>query len=212
MNCKPSIALRAIACSFLLISTAAVQAQDSNWQVPRTASGRPVLQGYWTSSTVVPVERPVELGDKAFYTEAEYQTRLERSLVNTETEIGTQADVHYQLDDYGLSRGQNEIVEDLATSIITHPANGRLPPVLEEVNARAAAIQAYRNEHGFDSAQDRPLAERCIIWPHEGPPLMPVGYNSNSQIMQTDDHVGKQLVRRISDAGHSRPDVRVCLS
>lgn len=164
------------------------QAQSDN-AIPRTASGQPLLQGYWTSSTVVPFERPQELGDQAFYTEEEAQERLERSLTTRETEVGTQADVHYQLDDYGLSRGQNEIVSSLRTSIVTSPSNGRLPPLREDAQERGRQLQAWRAEHGFDSAQDRPLAERCIIWPHEGPPLLPVGYNSNVQIMQTKDHL-----------------------
>src|SRR5690606_24560541 len=51
------------------------QAQSDN-AIPRTASGQPLLQGYWTSSTVVPFERPQELGDQAFYTEEEAQERL----------------------------------------------------------------------------------------------------------------------------------------
>ena len=35
------------------------------------------------------------------------------------------------------------------------------------------------------SAQNRGISERCIYWAHEGPPLMPTGYNSNLQIYQS---------------------------
>jgi hypothetical protein len=36
----------------------------------------------------------------------------------------------------------------------------------------------------FTSAQTRSLSERCIYWAHEGPPVLPTGYNSNLEIVQ----------------------------
>jgi hypothetical protein len=42
--------------------------------------------------------------------------------------------------------------------------------------------------HAFDSAQDRSLSERCILWSHEVP-IVPVGYNSSLQIMQSRGYV-----------------------
>jgi hypothetical protein len=91
------------------------------------------------------------------------------------------------------------VVSNLRTSLITDPPNGRLPEATPEARAAADARAAYRRAHGFDSAQDRPLAERCIVWPHEGPPTLPVGYNSNFQIMQTDDHL-VVLIEMVHDA------------
>jgi hypothetical protein len=43
----------------------------------------------------------------------------------------------------------------------------------------------------FDSVKDRPVAERCIIGygSTAGPPMMPVLYNNNYQIVQTADTV-----------------------
>jgi len=38
------------------------------WTAPRTPDGQPDLQGYWTNSTYVPLERPDKV-TKAFYTE-----------------------------------------------------------------------------------------------------------------------------------------------
>ena len=40
----------------------------------------------------------------------------------------------------------------------------------------------------FDSYETRPLMERCIIWAHEGPPMLPPAYNDIHQIFQTPDH------------------------
>jgi hypothetical protein len=165
----------------------------------RTSSGHPNFQGHWTNTTVVPLERPRELGDREFYTQEEAQKLLAEALVVEETEPGTAADVHYQLVDFGLDRSQNLVVSSLRTSIITDPPNGRLPEATPEARAAADARAAYRRAHGFDSAQDRPLAERCVVWPHEGPPTLPVGYNSNFQIMQTEDHL-VVLIEMVHDA------------
>ncbi len=172
--------------SAALAATAALgQSSDA---LPRTSAGHPDLQGYWTNSTIVPLERPEELGTQAFYTEQEYEARLEESFEIHETEPGTAADVHYQLDDFGLDRSQNPIAHSLRTSIIVDPPDGRLPEPTPEALERREAEAEYRREHGFDSAQDRPLGERCIVWNHQVPPITPVGYNSNVQLMQTADH------------------------
>ena len=41
------------------------------FQTPITEWGVPDLQGYWKNNTVMPFERPQELGDKQAYTEQE---------------------------------------------------------------------------------------------------------------------------------------------
>jgi hypothetical protein len=98
-------------------------------------------------------------------------------------EVKSDADIHYddaiwQLE--GYAKGAM-----LRTSIVTVPADGRIPPVTEEGQRRAQARAAARKGIGpFDSAQARGLSERCIYWAHEGPPLLPTGYNSNLQIVQ----------------------------
>src|SRR5262245_39286117 len=40
----------------------------ASWAPPRTVDGDPDLQGHWTNDTYTPLERPVELGDKALFT------------------------------------------------------------------------------------------------------------------------------------------------
>ena len=43
----------------------------STWTLPRLPDGQPDFQGYWTTQTFTPLERPEYLGDQAFYTEEE---------------------------------------------------------------------------------------------------------------------------------------------
>src|SRR5262245_5763422 len=49
----------------------------SNWTAPKTPWGHPDLQGVWTTDLEigVPVDRPVELGEKAMLTDEEFRQR-----------------------------------------------------------------------------------------------------------------------------------------
>src|SRR5512146_1579021 len=80
------------------------------WTAPRTTDGAPDLQGFWTNSTLTPLERPKALGSKEFYTDEEVaaaqakeKQRLALDLAEgLPTEPGTAADVHYDFAQYGL--------------------------------------------------------------------------------------------------------------
>lgn len=154
----------------------------------RTSDGQPSLSGYWTNATVVPMQRPEALGEKAFYTEEEAAEYARRRLAPTETQAGTTADVHYQLQDYALGNSASGIVKNLRTSLVVDPPNGRIPEALPAAVAKARERAEYQRAHAFDSAQDRSLSERCILWSHEIP-IVPVGYNSSLQIHQSRGYV-----------------------
>jgi hypothetical protein len=53
----------------------------------------------------------------------------------------------------------------------------------------------------YDSVKDRPLSERCLLafGSSSGPPMLPVLYNNNYEIVQTPDHV-MILVEMVHDA------------
>ena len=58
-----------------------------------------------------------------------------------------------------------------------HQSSGGRP-----VRTRAGGI-------GTDRAEDRGLAERCIVGFSTGPPMLPAGYNNNVQILQAPGYV-----------------------
>jgi len=156
----------------------------------RTADGHPNLQGYWTNTTVTPLERPKELGDKAFFTPQEAADYAKRQLATPEaTGPGTYADVHYNMAQFGLERSQSKVAANVRTSLITDPPDGRVPAVTPEGRQRAADRAAKSKGHEFDGPENRGLAERCIMWGNEGPPMMPIGYNSNLEIVQGHGYV-----------------------
>src|SRR6187549_1371853 len=72
------------------------------------------------------------------------------------------------------------------TSLIYDPPDGKIPPLTPDAVQRAAARRAAG---GFDSYENRPLSERCIMLTHEGPPMLPPAYNDVLQIIQTPGYV-----------------------
>ena len=175
----------------LMITPGLLLAQDDGWQMPTTSWGDPLIQGYWTNSTMVPLQRPENLGPKAFYTIEEYEENLRAEFEEEygETQAGTAADVHYQFDDYVMNKTEDTITVNLRTSIITDPPNGRYPELTDRAKARQEEYLAFRRDHQWERAQNRSLSERCLIWDQEGPPILPLGYNSTHQFLQTPDYV-----------------------
>lgn len=162
-------------------------------QTKMTAWGEPDLAGAYSEFTLAPLERPQDLGTKEFFTpdEArEYQQRvLEEADQDDETLPGTAEDVHYDMGTFALSANEGRMSENLRTSIITFPANGRIPPLTEDAIARRDARAAARLGKEFDGPEMRSLSERCILWTSTLPPILPGGYNSNLQIFQSPGYV-----------------------
>lgn len=175
------------------------------YKVPRTADGKPDLQGYWTNLTLTPLERPKGLGAKEFYTPEEVaavqKRERERLALDVEdgrpTEKGTTDDVHYDYAQFGLDKAQANHAWDRRTSLIVGP-EGTIPPLLPQARQRAAAIAAKNKGHEFDGPENRPLSARCIILGYDAVPMLPAGYNNNLQIVQ-----GRGYVAVMHEMNHS---------
>jgi hypothetical protein len=169
-------------------TAAAARAKTASTAIPRLPDGKPDMQGNWTNQTFTPLERPAEFKDKQFFTVEEAEAFAARALENVKDvprgdEVKSDSDIHYD-DGIWLLEGYRKGAM-LRTSIINDPADGRIPPMNAEGQKRTQARAAARKGIGpFDSAQARGLSERCIYWAHEGPPILPTGYNSNVRIVQ----------------------------
>ena len=91
------------------------------------------------------------------------------------------------------------------TSLIVDPPDGKVPRRTSTPPARLSASGAYD-----DDVKDRPISERCIVGfgSTAGPPMMPVLYNNNYQIVQTPDYgmINVEMVHddaRYSNAWHA---------
>jgi hypothetical protein len=160
---------------------------EASKALPRTADGRPDLQGYWTNATYIPLERPAEFAGKALMTEEEaiaYQKKRE-----LQENSQSKEDIHYdnvlwQTESY--SKG----VPDRRTSLIFDPADGKIPPLTPAAQARLAARTAAARLRGpADAAEYRSLGERCISWGNEGPPMLGATYANNLHFLQSDANV-----------------------
>jgi hypothetical protein len=157
------------------------------WKVPRTAAGQPDLQGYWTSLSFTPMERPEQFGMREFFTEAElkqfFKQGIDRSYEFTfqnpaETPV-------YDATVYSLDPWQNGVKPNLRTSLIVDPPNGRLPELTPEARRLRSAP---RQPNRFESYETQGTGLRCLTF--GGPPI-PAGraYNHNTFILQGKDHI-----------------------
>ncbi len=166
--------------------TAPTVARHPDSSSPRTRDGRPDLQGVWTNATYTPLERPASLSGKPSLTDEEAAAYEQQRL---DEENGQPADdVHYD-NVIWLREKLPKALSNRRTSIVIDPPDGRLPPMTPEARQRAAARADDRKKADPSDVNNRTLTERCIIWPHVGPPMLPAGYNSNLQIVQTPGYV-----------------------
>lgn len=166
------------------------------WTPPRTADGQPDIQGIWSNASIIPLERPRELEGKQFFTPEELAGYEEKVFARTTRDrpptpgtVGTYNDFWWDRD---ARRARN-----LRTSLIVDPPDGKVPPLTPEAQKKVDAERAYSKQHPADGPEDRSLAERCILFPMGGPPMLPSFYNNsqfgplttNYQILQTREYV-----------------------
>ena len=96
-----------------------------NWTAPRTSWGDPDLRGLWMTATYTPLQRPVELGTKAFYTEEEAVAQFKKA-AESDAEVDPRT-VHYDWKEYSMEAWQGGATPNLRTSLIADPPDGRLP-------------------------------------------------------------------------------------
>ena len=165
----------------LVLNAQARPAPGKTWKPTLTVDGQPDLQGTWNFGSNVPVERPDNLGAKEFYTPQEAAENLKKGFQGDRAITGG---AHYDLAQFGLDPSQARYPPNLRTSLIVGP-EGKIPDETPEAQQRDAADTAQQKGHEFDGPENRPLGERCILFPTVGPPMLPFAYNNNLQIFQS---------------------------
>ncbi len=184
-----------VLCGFALVSVADGQSPDANksapnkaLKIPRTADGKPDLQGIWNNSTLTPLERPKEFAGKPFFSPEEAAVFEKRSIQSNDsdhrTTTGTDADVNRGYNNAFYDRGTR--TADSRTALITDPSDGLIPPMTPQAAKLQAAARLAAIEHPADGPEDRGLTERCIT---RGLPMVPGPYNNNIQIVQTPEYL-----------------------
>ena len=189
-------------------------------KLPRTAAGHPDLQGIWTNATITPLERLAVFGPKLALTDSEaaaYEKMANAQTYGDERSSNAQADRDHAYNALFFDKGTElaRVGGQKRTSLIVNPPAGKMPARTPEGVQRLA--ERGRSYSRFDRVQDRPPGERCLLGfgSTSGPPMLPVLYNNNYQIVQTPGTI-LVLVEMVHDArmihmdrkAHLGPEVR----
>ena len=189
------------------VNIAVAQAVD-NYTVPRTEWDQPDLQGVWNFVSNTPMERPERFGTREYLTPEEVEA--DRILQQEEREAADASEAELVIDPQAPPAGANPggynnfwyeragIGENVRTSLMVYPPNGRLPARVEGSAVHRAnlgddvpgerPVLAVFGGIGKDGPEDRGLSERCLVGFNSGPPFSGGGYNANVQIFQNKDH------------------------
>jgi len=155
------------------------------------------------------MQRPERFGTQEFLTPEEVeQDRTRQAAARVAADVAeAKLNLNPQAPPVGQSTGgynnfwyeTASIGENVRTSLIVYPENGRLPARVEGAAVHTAnlgpdvegdrPVLAVFGGIGKDGPEDRGLSERCLIGFNAGPPFTGGGYNANVQIIQNQDHV-----------------------
>ncbi|HET9160358.1 MAG TPA: hypothetical protein VFN88_07075 [Caulobacteraceae bacterium] len=193
----------------------------AGYKVPRAADGHAELEGVWSNATTTRLERPASFGDRLVMTPDELsKTEKDTADRNARQNKVTDAKTfeNWKQDalkpdntdecrsgSRGTACGYNagwtdpgDLVMRVGgqprTSMITFPANGRIPPriagatrsfVVETGEGGPERARAGQN----DNPEGRSLGERCIMsfGISSGPVMTPQLYNNTYKFVQTKD-------------------------
>jgi len=222
MRMRGSISLAVAAGTAAVLTAATVGAQQAPakaktgtpakaWtQGQKTPDGQPDITGIWANNNITPMERPAAWAGKATLTDQELN-EVKRAVSEI---VSNDGDAQFgdglvlaalqkmkNPGSYDPSTGnynQFWLVDrdfvDNRTSLVTDPADGKIPEMTAEAKKKGAERAEYAKAHPADGPEDRPLGERCVNF---GWPKLGAGYNSYYQVFQ-----GPGYVAIVSEMAH----------
>ncbi|HEX6894668.1 MAG TPA: hypothetical protein VF146_05315 [Bryobacteraceae bacterium] len=201
----------------IICATAFAALAQTPYKAPLAGDGHPDLQGFWANNNATPLQRPKELADHPVLTDAEVQAMRKKAEEmfqsgKVDAAFGDQMFVTVWANVKGIKLGfkstdggtgdyssewNDHRVWDNRTSLITDPADGRMPPTTARAQSVGAAMMKAMLRPA-EGPEDRPFAERCIT---TGSPAIGAGYQSYFQVVQT-----PKAVMMMSEMFH---DVRI---
>ncbi len=154
----------------------------TDYQPARTAWGDPDLRGMFPIDNIasLPMNRPASFGDRFWLTEEEYAARQAQA---------NGSDARYAAEDEGGTIGFGHWVESDAsgrrTSLLVSPANGQLPAMTDEAQARyRGGRSSWTPNTTYDWVSDFDTWDRCVT---RGFPasMFPFRYNNGIEVMQS---------------------------
>ena len=191
IRCVAPIGTGALALLFVVAGMTDLTGQQ--YEVPKTAWGDPDLQGVWNNNTVVPLQRPDQVGDRETLSDEEVAARRQASsdalFSEREGDTGFYNEFWFE---YGQDTNR--------TSLIIEPADGKLPALTPQAEQEAKELMAVRmrSMQAPDHYIEMSAYDRCITRGLPGA-MMPGFYNHNYHILQTPDYVAL-VVEMIHDA------------
>jgi hypothetical protein len=196
----------------LHIASHAATASTRPAAVPRTADGKPDLNGIWSNAAVTNLTRPAGV-TKLVVSHEEAQALVKANPFQRliEAEDGPSDLNDNLLKDGNSDRGYNafwidpgnmlgQVKGEYRTSWIVEPSNGQMP-LSEEGRRRIQATRADNQKRLFEGPEALPLSERCLIGftGAGGPGMLNTIYNNNYQIVQSTNAVAI-IVEMVHDA------------
>jgi hypothetical protein len=187
-----------LSAAMALALTAPAFAQQA-YSPPRTADGKPDLQGFWSNVSLTSLERSGQF--KSLVIPPEDAKRLEAQRAAADARGNQRTDPNSGAPRAGSDvGGYNSFYVDAGSSYgvingeirsswIVDPSNGRIPYTAEGKKRFDDGLYFVRNT--FDGPETRPMAERCLVGfgSTGGPPMINVMYNNTYQFVQTPEYV-----------------------
>ena len=170
--------------STLIAAVSLIFAQTADdYVVPRTQWGQPDLQGVWNFNSSTPMQRPERFGTQEFLTQEEVEADRLRLAENRIAADAAEAELVLdpKAPEVGTSPGgynnfwyeRASIGDNVRTSLIIYPLDGRLPARVEGAAEHTAnlgpdvpgerPVLAVFGGISKDGPEDRGLSERCLI-------------------------------------------------